>query len=65
MHRGCDYTPAANIQVYPQRAAFGQRWNFELEALVECRAAITEHVRVVALRWQSISRAVCLGLPEH
>jgi hypothetical protein len=36
--------------------------DFALQALIEDRAAKTEHVRVVALRWHSSGSQVRLGL---
>jgi hypothetical protein len=54
VHRGCYYTAAAYVKVDPQCCRFGRRESdFALQGLIECRAAIPEQVRVVALRWQS------------
>ena len=51
------------IEVNPQRRRFGRRESdFALQALIECRAAKTELVRVV-LRWHSRGSEVRLGLP--
>jgi len=62
--RGCEYAAAVDVQLYPQRCGFGRRESdFVLQGLIEDRAAKTEHVRVVALRWHSSGIEVRLGLP--
>jgi hypothetical protein len=51
------------IEVDPQRRRFGRRESdFAPQALIECRAAKTEHVRVFLLRWHSSGSEVRLGL---
>jgi hypothetical protein len=60
---GFDYATAVDIEVNPQRCRLGRRESdFALQALLECRAAKTEHVRVVAMRWYSSGSEVRLGL---
>jgi hypothetical protein len=64
VHWGCDYATALNIEVDPQRRRFGRRESdFALQTLIEGRAAKTQHVQVVALRWHSSGSEVRLGLP--
>jgi hypothetical protein len=60
---GCDYATAVDIEVNLQRCGVGRlESDFSLHALVECRAAKTEHVRVVAMRWHSSASEVPLSL---
>ena len=63
---GFDYATAVDVEVNPQRCGLGRRESdFALQALVECRAAKTEHVRVVALRWHSGGNELRLGRGER
>jgi hypothetical protein len=61
---GCDYATALNFEVDPHCRRFGcGEPDFALQTLIAGRAAKTEHVRVVALRWHSSGSEVRLGLP--
>jgi hypothetical protein len=58
-----DYATALNIEVDPQRSCFGcRKTDFALQALIEGRAANSERVLVVLLRWHSSGIEVRLGL---
>ena len=43
-------------------AAYSLESDFAVQVLVNCRAAKTEHVRVVAMQWHSSGSEVPLGL---
>ena len=60
--RQCYYTTAADVELIRSAAAGHHESDFALDALVEGRAAKSEHVRVV-LRWHSSGNEVRLGLP--
>jgi hypothetical protein len=61
---GFDDATVVDVEVNPRRCSFGLRESdFALQALTEGRAAKTEHVRVVALRWHSCGSEVRIGLP--
>ncbi len=63
MHWGCDYATALDIEVDPQRRRFSRlESDFALQTLIQGRAAKTELVRVVLLRWHSSGMAVRLGV---
>jgi hypothetical protein len=58
-------TPPFDVEVDPQRRRFCRRESeFALQALVEGRAAKTEHVRAV-LRWHSCGSEVRLGVRKE
>jgi hypothetical protein len=64
VHWGCDYATALNIEVDTHRRRFGcRKSDLALQALIEGRAAKTEHVLVVLLRWHSSGSEVRLGFP--